>query len=261
MANHVLAVPVTEIPGFKMSRGDGIGLFLIRKVDNKVSMDPISRRNQAFSPASTHHPRIADANNSDLKEKTFTTLINGRGGLTCNGSQVHLFHIIHTALQLPKHHSLQFLQLKTSIKVTMSSDQLNREASAGDVDIESDRGHDSEYTPTEQSPLLPNDPTPQPQIVPSKSFQRKVMGMCILMLFIVEVSQFIMEPPLQKIMEDIICRDYYPNHALRMPRIQDHQCKNTDVQKTLAMVRGWLMAVEMATRKSRDIHEYHAHMC
>lgn len=85
------------------------------------------------------------------------------------------------------------------------------------------------------------------------------MGMCILMLFIVEVSQFIMEPPLQKIMEDIICRDYYPNHALRMPRIQDHRCKNTDVQKTLAMVRGWLMAVEMATRESGDIHEYYVH--
>lgn len=73
--------------------------------------------------------------------------------------------------------------------------------------------------------------------------------MCLVFIFLVEVSQFVMEPPLQKILEDIICRNYHPDHLLRVPRVQDQRCKNPDVQKTLAMVRGWSASAVMAVRK------------
>ncbi|CAM1506121.1 Fc.00g057620.m01.CDS01 [Cosmosporella sp. VM-42] len=126
----------------------------------------------------------------------------------------------------------------------MAREAIGYEDSATDVDVESNADSDGEFTPSEQSPLLPNDLPPE--ILPPKSFQHKVLFMCILCLFIVEVSQFIMDPPLQKIMEDIICRNYYPDHALRMPEIKDHRCKNTEVQKTLAMVKGWALAADMA---------------
>lgn len=118
---------------------------------------------------------------------------------------------------------------------------------AVDSDVESEGADLLQADSTERSPLLRNDLPPD--IVPAKSFRNRVLLMCILSLFIVEVSQFIMEPPLQKIMEDIICRDYYPDHTLRVPRIQDSRCKNNEVQKTLAMVRGWALAFEMATRE------------
>lgn len=100
-------------------------------------------------------------------------------------------------------------------------------------------------SPTEETPLISND-LPD-DIFPPKAFRRRVLTMCILSLFIVEVSQSIIGPPLQKITEGVICRGYYPDHLLRMPgRVEDHRCKNIDVQKTLAMVQGWDLAFGMA---------------
>ncbi|KAI5467968.1 COP9 signalosome complex subunit 2 [Mariannaea sp. PMI_226] len=106
-----------------------------------------------------------------------------------------------------------------------------------------DSGYNDEIVASEGSPLLPTDLPPD--IVPSKSFQRHVILMCVLFLFIVEIGQFIMEAPRQKIMEDVICRTYYPDHSLKTPQIQDHRCKNNKVQEMLAMVRGWSFALEM----------------
>lgn len=129
----------------------------------------------------------------------------------------------------------------------MTRHDLSQEESAINADVESNGTSDAESTLSEHSPLLPNDLPPE--IVPSKTFQRKVLLMCTVTLFIVTVSAYIMEPPLQNIMEDIICRKYFPDHTLRMPRIQDHRCKNTEVQKSLAMLRGWGFAMDMSIRK------------
>ncbi|POR35467.1 COP9 signalosome complex subunit 2 [Tolypocladium paradoxum] len=84
-----------------------------------------------------------------------------------------------------------------------------------------------------------------PGVAPDKAFRRMVVAMGVLCLFVVEVSVFIMEPPTQQIMEDIICRDRYPDHALRVPGVEDARCKSYDVQKTLAMVRSWSISAEM----------------
>jgi MFS family permease len=96
---------------------------------------------------------------------------------------------------------------------------------------------------SEESPLLPN--TSPQQDGPSKAFRRRALGMCMLALLMVEVSQFIMNPPTKKIIEDIICRQHYPDHAIKSYWIEDHRCKDSPVQKTLAMVQGWAQAFEM----------------
>ncbi|UKZ81516.1 hypothetical protein TrVFT333_009288 [Trichoderma virens FT-333] len=97
------------------------------------------------------------------------------------------------------------------------------------------------YEADESTSLLHSADLPA-DIAPSKSFRRFVLGMCVVFLFIIEVSQFILTPAMEQIMEDVICRRYHPDHALAM---HDNRCKETDVQKTLAMVRSWSMSGEM----------------
>ncbi|KAM0417336.1 hypothetical protein ACHAPT_012652 [Fusarium lateritium] len=123
-----------------------------------------------------------------------------------------------------------------SSRVEQSRDDLS-----ADGDVESNSGYEHDVVPSEGSPLLSND-LPR-DLVPSRAFQRRVLGMCILSLFIVEVSEYIADPPQQKIIEDIICRRYYPDHVLE---VNDHRCKGNHIQKTLAMVRGWHLAFGMA---------------
>ncbi|KAI1068097.1 hypothetical protein LB507_004311 [Fusarium sp. FIESC RH6] len=108
-----------------------------------------------------------------------------------------------------------------------------------DTDVESNH----EIERTEESPLLPN-PSPI-QEGASKAFRRRALGFCMLALLMVEVSQFIMNPPTKKIIEDIICRKHYPDHAIRSYDIEDIRCKDSPVQGTLAMVQGWQQAFEM----------------
>ncbi|XP_044721311.1 major facilitator superfamily domain-containing protein [Hirsutella rhossiliensis] len=93
------------------------------------------------------------------------------------------------------------------------------------------------YT-SEQAPLLH---VTDPGTAADRSLRRRVIGMCAVFLFVIEASQVMMEPPTQEIMESIICRNHYPDHRVR----NDERCKNTDVQKTLAMVRSWCMSAEM----------------
>ncbi|KIL87982.1 hypothetical protein FAVG1_08864 [Fusarium avenaceum] len=104
-------------------------------------------------------------------------------------------------------------------------------------------GTERDESPTEESPLLRND-TPSAD-EPSKAFRRRALGMCMLALLMVEVSQFIMNPPTKKIIEDIICRQHYPDHDIKVYWLEDSRCKESPVQKTLAMVQGWSQAFEM----------------
>lgn len=130
-------------------------------------------------------------------------------------------------------------------KPNMTSTEYQRERLI--TDIESNDGL-SDASPSEETPLITND-LPS-DLFPPEAFRRRVLAMCVLSLFIVEVSQTITAPPLQKITEDVICRHYHPDHLLRVPeQFEDHRCKNIDVQKTLAMVQGWDMAIGLALRK------------
>lgn len=69
--------------------------------------------------------------------------------------------------------------------------------------------------------------------------------MCVLFLFIVEVSQFVMIAPLQQVLEDRICGDIYPDHELGVVANPDDRCKDKFVQKQLAMLRSWDVSAQM----------------
>ncbi|ODA83166.1 hypothetical protein RJ55_01677 [Drechmeria coniospora] len=109
-----------------------------------------------------------------------------------------------------------------------------------DADVE----RDSLEGRSEADPLLSSDAPvgSPPEDGSDKAFRRTVIAMCVLFLFIVETSGVIIEPPKLQLMEDIICRDQYPDHLMG---VDDGRCKDAEVQKTLAMVRSWSLSSEM----------------
>ncbi|KAH0495992.1 hypothetical protein TgHK011_009513 [Trichoderma gracile] len=134
------------------------------------------------------------------------------------------------------------------------TEAMDTEPSGMGVDIEANLQYqsltrdrqDNDYEADETTALLQTECPSAEVITPSKSFRRFVLGMCVLFLFIIEASQYILTPAMEQIMEDIICRDYHPDHVLAMPGApHDNRCKETDVQKRLAMVRSWSMSLEM----------------
>jgi hypothetical protein len=135
------------------------------------------------------------------------------------------------------------------------TEAVDTEPSGMGVDIEANHQYQSlpreenDYEADEATTLLQNAFSPAEVVTPSKSFRRFVLGMCVLFLFIIEASQYILTPAMEQIMEDIICRHYHPDHVLAVPGAHDNRCKETDVQKRLAMVRSWSMSLEMMFRK------------
>lgn len=71
---------------------------------------------------------------------------------------------------------------------------------------------------------------------PSRAFQLRVQLMCAVFLFIIDVSVFIIDPPTQQILEDIICRDRYGGDpSVLLAKGPGSPCKSPDVQSKLAM--------------------------
>jgi hypothetical protein len=100
---------------------------------------------------------------------------------------------------------------------------------------------------TEHTPLLPTDLPPD--VVPSKSFQRLVLCMTFLFLFVIEIAQYMMDAPSTAIMEDILCHQRYPDHvAYYISHSDDPRCKSPQVQKTLAVVKGWIYSADLFVR-------------
>ncbi|CAH0019952.1 unnamed protein product [Clonostachys rhizophaga] len=106
---------------------------------------------------------------------------------------------------------------------------------------DSDRGTSGEHAPTvdETSRLLPpaaQDAGAAAVPAPSRAFQLRVQLMCAVFLFIIDVSVFIIDPPTQQILEDIICRDRYGgNPSVLLAKGPGSPCKSPDVQSKLAM--------------------------
>lgn len=99
---------------------------------------------------------------------------------------------------------------------------------------------------TEGTPLLPTDLPAEVQ--PSKAFQYKVTLLCAVFIFIVDVSVFLMDPPFQEIVEDVICRIHHPDHVLWQNGV-DKRCKAPDVQKMMAMVKSAVMIPQLLCRE------------
>ncbi|KAI9147530.1 MFS efflux pump atnC [Paramyrothecium foliicola] len=122
-----------------------------------------------------------------------------------------------------------------------------RRNSVDDTDLDSllDEAKDLDSA-GEDARFLPLDMDPEPVVAPpTTSKQRYVILMCVQFLFMIEVSGFIMEPPLQQIMEDFICHEQYPDHVIGNQQTPDDRCKEADVQGTLAMTRSWMMTIAL----------------
>jgi hypothetical protein len=108
----------------------------------------------------------------------------------------------------------------------------------------------------EETPLLPTD-LPS-DILPKKSFQRMVVMMGMLALIVITVSQSLLSPAVQEILEDVICRKVYHDHQLGLFNALDNRCKDNRVQKTLAMVKAWDASAQMFVRKLQLFHFQHS---
>ncbi|KAF5871299.1 putative alternative oxidase protein [Botrytis fragariae] len=73
----------------------------------------------------------------------------------------------------------------------------------------------------------------------------RVSVICILSVLVVEIGNYMLQAPLARTLEDILCRDYYSSAPLsgysEAPRlsIPESHCKNDVIQGKLAMLRGW----------------------
>ena len=99
----------------------------------------------------------------------------------------------------------------------------------------------------EDTPLLPTDLPAD--VIPDKTFQRSVIAMAYIFIALIDIYAFLIQGPVQQVMEDIICHRQYPDHIVNQPRVQDQRCKEPEVQRTLAMVRGWWASVEQLIRE------------
>lgn len=98
-----------------------------------------------------------------------------------------------------------------------------------------DRNGDIESRPEEETPLLSHDLPPT--VAPSRRYQLKVIGLAMTFILIVEVGAYLQIPPSYQLMEEIICRQRYPDHIISAE--DDDVCKGPDVQGQLAMIKGW----------------------
>ncbi|KAK1506480.1 [Colletotrichum costaricense] len=98
-----------------------------------------------------------------------------------------------------------------------------------------DRNGDIESRPEEETPLLSHDLPPT--VAPSRRYQLKVIGLAMTFILIVEVGAYLQIPPSYQLMEEIICRQRYPDHIISAE--DDDVCKGPGVQGQLAMIKGW----------------------
>jgi MFS family permease len=89
----------------------------------------------------------------------------------------------------------------------------------------------------EESPLLPplspSPPKKHPHVF-------RVLFLCVLSIFLIEIGDFMQRAPWTRILEDIVCREHFSTHARRWePEIPEQDCKVAPVQARVAMLKGW----------------------
>ncbi len=96
----------------------------------------------------------------------------------------------------------------------------------------------------EESPLLPPHTAEEDSYIDQESAQKldrqNVLILVAVVIFIIGFFAGTFTPPVNQIMEDILCRQYHPDvYGSVQPDDPDSICKSQDVQKQLAMLRGW----------------------
>lgn len=84
--------------------------------------------------------------------------------------------------------------------------------------------------------------------IPSRAslLRRNVQFSCFALLVLIEIGAYLQATPFNKILEDIVCRGYYPELANTSPGtdVDDARCKSKAVQSELATLRGWTMTFD-----------------
>ncbi|TGO38156.1 hypothetical protein BHYA_0080g00040 [Botrytis hyacinthi] len=104
----------------------------------------------------------------------------------------------------------------------------------------------------ETTPLLPKLPTgsihsttDHNALFTRQTIAIRVSVIVILSVLLVEIGDYLLQAPLARTLEDILCRDYYSSAPLsgfsEAPRlsIPESHCKNDVIQGKLAMLKGW----------------------
>jgi hypothetical protein len=95
----------------------------------------------------------------------------------------------------------------------------------------------SEEPNTESTPLLdhvqppPSTPKPHPHVL-------RVVSICIISIFLIEIGDYMQKAPWTRILEDIVCRSYFTSQnptlgARWEPQIPEQDCKVAPVQVSL----------------------------
>lgn len=99
----------------------------------------------------------------------------------------------------------------------------------------------------EETPLLGYD-LPTTSVAPSIGDRTKIIGLAMSYIILIEVGSYLQIPPSYQLLEDIICRKYFPDHILS--DVDDDVCKTPEVQGELAMIKGWQASLDCVARES-----------
>lgn len=111
------------------------------------------------------------------------------------------------------------------------------------IDTADSSGH---FPASERTPLLATDLPAD--MLPRAAVKYKVIAMCAIFLFVIDVGTFIMDAPMQQLMEDVICRDLFPDHPIGKDGVGDGRCKTAEVQQALANLKSMKMVAQMLCR-------------
>ncbi len=81
-------------------------------------------------------------------------------------------------------------------------------------------------------------------------YRQSVTILCAICMFLVEVGVTVMLPAVNNKIEDIICRDVFPDLAV----VGDAGCASEVVQGRLAMIRGWQTTFDCIPCRSRPFY-------
>lgn len=113
---------------------------------------------------------------------------------------------------------------------------------------------------TEETPLL-LESVPLPIECDTKFYilQKRVYILVFLIIMLVQIGEFIQAAPSSKVLEEIICRNYFTatSNATGSQTFFDagegKRCKSKAVQSELAMLRGWTMTIDYLPGESQAL--------
>lgn len=109
----------------------------------------------------------------------------------------------------------------------------------------------------EQTPLLSTQENEAGMPSPlSASMRNRAIVLCYAFIIFIEVGAYLQISPLNAVVEQRICRKYYPDIHIDSgfaSSAQDARCKNAQVQGELAMLRGWQSMFDFVPGRSHRL--------